>query len=57
MDAPFHGGSNETTGGRVQPWRPEILLSSHGSILVLVTRFAVLQKKIDLGLYNSMSPV
>jgi len=27
MDASFHGGSNDTIGGRVRPRRPEILLS------------------------------
>jgi hypothetical protein len=27
MDASFHGGSNDTIRGCVQPWRPEILLS------------------------------
>jgi hypothetical protein len=38
MDAPFHGGSNDD---RVGPRRPEIVLSSHGGVLVLVMRFAV----------------
>jgi hypothetical protein len=27
IDASFHGGSNDTIGGRVQPRRPEILPS------------------------------
>jgi hypothetical protein len=27
MDASFHGGSNDTIGGRVRPRLPEILLS------------------------------
>ncbi len=27
MDASFYGGSNDTIGSRVRPWRPEILLS------------------------------
>jgi hypothetical protein len=45
MDASFHGGSNDTIGGRVRPRQPEILLSSHGGNLVLTKRFAVLQKE------------
>jgi hypothetical protein len=36
MDAPFHGGSDDTIGSRVRPRRPEILLS------FLATQFAVL---------------
>ncbi len=27
MDASFHGGANDTIGGRVRPRRPDILLS------------------------------
>jgi hypothetical protein len=45
MDPPFLGGSNDTIFGSVQPQQPEILLSSHGSVLFLVTWFAVLQKE------------
>jgi hypothetical protein len=45
MDASFHGGSNDIIGGPVQPWRPEILLSSRGGIIVLAKWFAVLQKE------------
>jgi hypothetical protein len=45
MDAPFHGRSNDIIGGRVRLRRPEISLSSHGSILVPVTLFTVLQNE------------
>jgi hypothetical protein len=45
MDASFHGGSNDIIGGPVRPRRPEILLSSHGGILVLAKWCIVLQEE------------
>jgi hypothetical protein len=51
MDAPFHGGSNDTIGGRVQPRPPEILLS------FLATQSTNFVEKTDLCHHNSLSPV
>jgi hypothetical protein len=45
MDASFHGGSSDIIGGPVRPRWPEILLSSHGGILVLAKSFAVFQEE------------
>jgi hypothetical protein len=57
MDASFHGGSNDTIGGRVRPRRPEILLFSHGGILILATRFRSFAERTNLCRHNSLSPV
>jgi hypothetical protein len=36
MDASFHGGSNDTIGDHVRPWRPEILPSYYQHCLFAV---------------------
>ncbi len=57
MDASFHGGSNDIIGVPVRPGRPEILLSSHGGILVLAQWFAILQEEHrPLSSQPSMTP-
>jgi hypothetical protein len=57
IDLPFHGGSNDTIGSRVQPQWPEILLSFHGSILILALQFRNFAGRTNLCRHSSLSLV